>query len=105
MIKPTIARVVWLYGARGVNLDLHQPFKADIAFIWSDRLINVGYLDHLGQNRSETSVVLLQDEDLKPEGRPFCVWMPYQIQVSQAKKHEPPALQTVREHQASIGGF
>lgn len=86
MINPTVGRVVWLYGAPGMNLDHAQPFKADVAFVWNDRLLNVGYLDHLGQSRSVTSVVLLQDDDLKPQSRPFCVWMPYQ--VGQAKKHE-----------------
>jgi hypothetical protein len=30
--------------------------------------------------------MLLQDDDLKPDGEPFCVWMPYQI--GQAKKNE-----------------
>lgn len=106
MIKPTVGRVVWLYGARGANLDLSQPFKADVAFVHNDRLINVGYLDHLGQSRPLTSVVLLQDDDAKPEGKPFCVWMPYQ--VGQAKKYEPlPAMQQQSNYQAQqqFGGF
>jgi hypothetical protein len=88
MIKPTIAQVVWLYGARGVNLDLRKPFAVDIAFVWSDRMLNVGYLDHLGQSRSLTSVVLLQDDDLKPEGQPFCTWMPFQVGQANARKSD-----------------
>lgn len=78
MIEPTIGRIVWLYGARGTNHDVRQPFKADIAFVLSPRLINVGYLDHQGQAFTLSSVRLLQDDDLKPADAPFCCWIPYQ---------------------------
>jgi hypothetical protein len=100
MIKPTVGQVLWLFGARGVNLDISQPFKADVAFVHNDCLINVGYLDHIGGIGSLTSVILLQDDDLKPEGRPFCVWMPYQ--VGQAKKLNPPAIQ-LSEDRGALG--
>lgn len=86
MIQPTVGRVVWLYGAEGEVHGIRQPFKADVAFVWSPRLINVGYLDHNGTAFKLTSVVLLQDDDLKPADEPFCVWMPYQ--KGQAAKYE-----------------
>ena len=35
---------------------------------------------------SDLDGTLLQDDDLKPEGGRFAVWMPYQI--GQAAKHE-----------------
>lgn len=88
MIPATVGRVLLLWGARGVNYDLNQPFRADICYVWSDRLVNVSYNDHQGQAMAESSVVLLQDDDAKPHGIPFCTWMPYQI--GQARKHETP---------------
>lgn len=68
MIKPTVGRIVWLYGAAGENHDLKQPFAAQVAFVWSDRLINVSYVDHDGIQEPLRSVVLLQDDDPKPGG-------------------------------------
>lgn len=86
MIKPTVGRIVWLYGAPGANHDIKQPFAASVAFVWSDRLINVSCVDHDGWQKPLRSVMLLQDDDPKPDGQPFAVWMPYQ--AAQAKKHE-----------------
>lgn len=86
MITPTVGRVVWLYGAYGTNIDVKQPFKADIAYVHGDREINVGYLDHIGTTHVLQDVVLLQDDDLKPHDKPFAVWMPYQ--KGQAAKTE-----------------
>ena len=87
MIKPTIGRVVWLYGAnRGTVHDVREPFCAFVVHVWGDRCINVAYFDSNGQPYAETSVDLLQDDDAKPEGRPFACWMPYQ--KGQAAKTE-----------------
>jgi hypothetical protein len=80
MIKPTIGRVVL------VNIPgFLQQWPALIAFVHSDRLINVGGFDNSGNPLALTSVPLLQDDDLKPEGI-HAEWMPYQ--KGQAAKTE-----------------
>lgn len=87
MIKPTVGRVVWLYGARkGQTHDIREPLCAFIVHVWGLRCINIAYFDSEGASHAETSVDLLQDDDAKPEGRPFCCWMPYQ--TGQAAKYE-----------------
>lgn len=86
MISPTVGRVVWLYGAFGTNIDYKQPFAATVAFVHGDREINVGYLCHVGHTYQAEKVILLQDDDAKPEGKPFATWMPYQ--KGQAAKTE-----------------
>lgn len=77
-------------------MDLTQPFACQIAYVWSDNLVNLAYYDHNGQALSQTSVLLKQEgdgirEDL-PDGHdgnePYCTWMPYQ--VGQAKTNAPP---------------
>lgn len=92
MIKPTVGRVVWftphLHG--DTRFDATQPLSASIAYVYSDRLINVGYLDQLGVKHSATSVPLIQDGDTKPEDGFYCEWMPYQKQ--QAEKQESTAV-------------
>jgi hypothetical protein len=75
MIPPTVGRVVWLYGAYGTNIDYRQPFAASVAYVHDERLINVAYVDHIGGSHQLTSIALLQDDDLKPEGQPFACWM------------------------------
>ena len=87
MIVPTIGRVVWLYAARkGTVHDVRQPLCAFVVHVWGDRCVNLAYFDSNGNAYQETSVELLQDDDAKPEGRPFAVWMPYQ--KGQAAKTE-----------------
>ena len=87
MIKPTIGRVVWVYRPHMTN-DPQQPEAAFIAYVWNDRLINVGGFSHGGSPFYATSVQLLQDDDPKPEGN-HATWMPFQ--VGQAKAQEASA--------------
>jgi hypothetical protein len=70
-------------GVSQVNAGI-QPLAATVAFVHSDRLINIGYLDANGIMNSATSVALAQEGDEWPTG-PFCMWMPFQI--GQAKRH------------------
>lgn len=81
MIQPTVGRVVWYWPNAARSQP--QPFSASIAYVHSDRCINIGYIDHNGLHAAVTSVALLQDGD-EPIG-PHCQWMPYQ--VGQAAKH------------------
>ena len=98
MIKPTVGRVVWFWpGAPGVEarpefLTLAgagegaepQPCSASIAYVFSDRLVNLTVSDHYGRPHNFTSVTLLQGDDARPSAGYFAEWMPYQ--VGQAKK-------------------
>jgi hypothetical protein len=64
--------------------DPSQPCDAGIAYVHSDRMINVSVADQNGVVHSMTSVTLCQEGDKRPEGGHYCEWMPYQ--VGQAKK-------------------
>ena len=90
MIKPTIGRVVWFTPSnhndpRG---DVKQPMVALIAYVWSDRLVNLAAFDQNGAHfGAATAVPLLQDDDEVPLRRGyFAQWMPYQM--GQAAKTE-----------------
>lgn len=84
MIKPTIGRVVW-YWPNG-KFEGRQPFSAMIAYVHSDTMVNIGYLDANGISGHATSVPLVQEiTKVSPDYR-FCEWMPYQ--KGQAAKTE-----------------
>lgn len=85
VIKPTIGRAVWYYqGGKNQHDDGRQPYAATVAYVWNDRLINIGYFNTSGIASSATSVPLIQEGDELPGGA-FCMWMPFQ--VGQAKRH------------------
>lgn len=85
MIKPTVGRSL-LYLDPEVGT---RPMAAQVAYVHSDSMINIGYLTYDGEHRSATSVTLIQDGERKPE-HAFACWMPYQNQVA---KGEIPAVQ------------
>lgn len=83
MIKPTVGRVVWFrpdsYNQRELaRYDHEQPMAATVAFVHTDRVINISVVDHAGQQHSYPSVTLVQDGDVIPSTGPFCEWMPFQ---------------------------
>jgi hypothetical protein len=91
MIVPTVGRVVWftpsIPPAPGfVHHDRTKPCAAMVTHVWGDRLVNLVVFDSNGTPSGQTSVVLLQDDDLKSAFGRFCSWMPYQ--VGQARRHE-----------------
>jgi hypothetical protein len=91
MIVPSIGRVVWFQPAHFVGArDLAQPFAALVAYVHSDRCINVGAFDANGTPFAACSVALLQDDDPIPAGGYYATWMPYQKAV--AKGEIPPTL-------------
>ena len=81
MIAPTVGRVVWYRK----NLGDEQPFAALIVHVWSDTCVNLAYFDANGIAENETSVLLWQEGNPKPDYR-YCEWMPYQ--KGQAAKTE-----------------
>jgi hypothetical protein len=87
MIVPTIGRRVWFfpngwYPAIRTN-DPAQACDAGIAYVHSDRMINVSIADHDGKMHNLTSVPLLQEGDETPNCA-YCTWMPYQQQAAKA---------------------
>lgn len=94
MIKPTVGRVVHFRvdnphdelfkftRSHGVE----QPMAAHVTYVWNDRMINVMVIDPNGRSHPRTSVILLQDDDAKPDRQNFCTWMDYQ--KGQAAKYE-----------------
>lgn len=91
MIKPTVGRIVWLWNAWGTTLHKAQPFAATIAYVQSDEVINVAYVDHRGDPGSLCDVILLQDEAAPKSHEAYATW------IGQAKANPPgaPAYTTV----------
>lgn len=85
MIEPTVGRVVWYHEQDYPTLG-DQPFAAHVAFVHSDRLVNLLVISHTGYAFKRENVVLLQDGDTAAAGTPFAEWMPYQ--KGQAAKAE-----------------
>ena len=81
MIKPTIGRVVLVH--RGQS-DQAEP--ALVAYVFGDRMINVGGFDRNGAPFAATSMQLLQDDETPTNPNYYAEWMPYQ--KGQAAKTE-----------------
>lgn len=103
VISPTIGRKVWFWpnGAtqlNGAEFDKYgndKPLDATVAYVWSDRMVNLQVIDHSGISHPVTSVVMRQPgDDDTPDGM-YCEWMPFQ--VGQAKAVEPVVSQPVVE--------
>lgn len=94
MIKPTVGRVVWFCPSHGDPLHSFVFSHGDgrsirlaaiVAWVHSDRMVNLAIFDPSGVAQARTSVPLLQDGD-PPSPYSFCEWMPYQ--KGQAAKTE-----------------
>lgn len=85
VISPTVGRVVWVIRPFD-TMDIKQPEVGLVTYVWNDRLVNVAGYNQNGTPFSLTSLRLLQDDEAKPEGSNFAVWMPYQ--KGQAAKTE-----------------
>lgn len=83
MIKPTIGRMVWFH--QDGSLPEDQPNAAIVAYVHSDRLVNLTVCNSNGKTYAETSVLLYQGDTDRPASR-YCEWMPYQ--QGQAAKTE-----------------
>jgi hypothetical protein len=89
MIPPTIGRVVWFTPSTNddTRFDVKQPLAAFVTYVWHDRLVNLTVFSQDARPPAQkTRVMLLQDDDLKPEFGYFASWMPYQ--KGQAAKTE-----------------
>lgn len=52
-----------------------RPCAGTVAYVHSDRLVNLSGLDHLGATHSRTQIQLLQDDDVAPL-HAYCVMLP-----------------------------
>lgn len=90
MIKPTVNRHVYFFPATPDNAEPgtynQSPHAAIIAHVFTDRLVNLACFNSSGALYSQTSVPLLQDDDLAPAGGYYATWMDYQ--KGQAAKTE-----------------
>jgi hypothetical protein len=89
MIKLTVGRVVWYYPGEGDAPIEHgdQPLAALIAYVWSDRMVNLAVFDADGRAHNRMSVILVQDDNDKVSGAEgYATWLPYQ--KGQAAKTE-----------------
>ena len=84
MITPTIGRVVLVFN-RHRNANKAKPEAAFIADVHSDRLINVGGVDHGGMPFAVTSLRLAQEGDIIGDGEVHAAWMPYQKAVAKGE--------------------
>jgi Phage protein (N4 Gp49/phage Sf6 gene 66) family len=98
MIKPTVGRVVWFTPAvcDDPRHDVKQPLAAIIAYVYGDRCVNLTTYDQNGAYiGGKCSVLLLQDDDPKPEQGYFASWMPYQKGQAAATERMAAALETL----------
>jgi hypothetical protein len=86
-MKPTVGRIVLFKPVVGVTL------AAIIAHVHSDTLVNLAVFNENGEARNATSVILIGQNDPKPEFSPYCEWMPHQ--VDQAKQQQDSLVQAL----------
>lgn len=84
VIKPTIGRKVW-YRPSGQDhdpmhvIDLNVPMDATVVYVWSDHMVNLLIIDHVGNQHTRTSIHLVQPGDEARPANGYAEWMPYQV--------------------------
>lgn len=93
IVTTTVGRKVWYRpsaydksGPGGMQVAGEQPCDATVVCVHNDRLVNLVVFDHNGNMHKRTSVTLLQEDDVAPNGPSYAEWMPYQ--TAQKKRHE-----------------
>lgn len=76
VIAPTVGRVVWYWD--GPKEPAKQPLAAIVAYVFTDRMVNLMVIDPNGISSNRTSVHLAQPIDETPEGA-HAEWMPFQV--------------------------
>ena len=88
VIVPTVGRVVLYWPTASERIQGQpndQPLKADVTYVWGDRMVNLMAVTPNGTPFGVTSVTLVQEGDPVPAER-YAMWMPYQ--KGQAAKAE-----------------
>lgn len=85
VIAPSVGRKVHFYPG---DVQFHSkphcinpavPMDATVVFVWSDRMVNLHVVDHIGQVHALTSITLRQPDDVIAEGAAYAEWMPFQV--------------------------
>lgn len=86
IISPTPGRIVWFwpFGHPNVSGEPGEAFAAIVAYVWNDRLVNLGVFDKNGNSMGIANVTLVQEGDPLPEGS-YATWMPYQLGQAKAR--------------------
>lgn len=92
MIKPTNGRVVLYHPPAGSAVAVHgrDGLAAQIAHVWTDTCINIGYLDSNGHHHNATAVFLWNGEGTPPDSS-YAEWMPYQLASQTGPARDLPA--------------
>lgn len=99
MIKPSIGRVVLFHPAPTDPIAFSdQPLAAHVAYVWSERLVNLLVIDSNGGTHARTSVTLLQDDETAAVGQSYAEWMPYQKGQAAKTEAAEAALATVTDN-------
>lgn len=93
MIVPTVGRVVLYYpgddirARRAPYQPNDQPWKADVTYVWNDRLVNLMVVTPDGTPFGVINATLVQEGDAIPNGS-YCTWMAWQLGQAKAFSHE-----------------
>lgn len=107
LIPPTVGRVVWFHPAANSAESgfappaAGTPLAAIVARVWSDTCVNLTVFDANGAPHSRTSVLLVQDGQLVPDGY-YCEWMPFQKGQAKVQAAAAPAPATDSAIEAEI---
>ncbi len=111
-IKPTVGRRLWYFASKSDYLGSTvpmtvsyraKPLDACIAYVHSDRLINISVADQNGVLHNRTSITLYQaGEDVPFEVGGYCVWMDYQVQQAAKEAGSTQADNNKTAHVASV---
>jgi hypothetical protein len=107
VIPPTIGRALLFWPARALaERKPDQPFSARIAYVHSDGMVNIEYIDANGHSNGSTSVPLIQAGEPAPAMGYYCEWMPYQHgQAAKTEAAEASALELGAAARAAERGF
>ena len=96
LIPPTVGRVVLFWPSAEFKAQKgSQPNAALVAYVHSDRMVNIAGFDCNGAPFSRTSVQLVQPGDPEVPKGAFVEWMPYQIGQAKAQVDKLPEAKAV----------
>jgi hypothetical protein len=80
-LHPTVGRVVHYHPitvetVSGNRRPQTTPLAATIAFVHSETMINIGYIETDGRPHSATSVHFVGPDQEAPSDRAYCCWPP-----------------------------
>lgn len=100
-MAPTPGRVVWFWPAAGSPIPhvAGIPLAALVAFVTTERLVNLAVFDATGAIWPQQDVQLVHEGDVYVSDAARCEWMPYQVDQAKAAagKAESPCQTPITE--------